>query len=50
MRSKVSLTLIDLLKTHQNPSSDLKLQHAVLGCVRNLAVAPGARKQLIEQG
>ncbi len=50
MENKVSVQLISLLKAHQNPHTDLKLQHAILGAVRNLAVTPSARKQLLEQG
>jgi hypothetical protein len=50
MENKTSVVLISLLKSHQNPHSDLKLQHAVLGSVRNLAVNEAARKQLLEQG
>ena len=50
MENKTSVTLIGLLKQHQNINGDLKLQHALLGTVRNLAVNPAARKQLLEQG
>ena len=51
MENKTSVTLIGLLKQHQNVNGgDLKLQHALLGTVRNLAVNPGARKQLLDQG
>ena len=50
MENKTSAVLIGLLKSHQNSNADLKLQHAVLGSIRNLAVAPAARKQLLEQG
>lgn len=50
MENKTSVTLIGLLKQHQNVNGDLKLQHALLGTVRNLAVNAAARKQLLEQG
>ena len=50
MENKTSNVLIGLLKSHQNPNTDIKLQHALLGSVRNLAVSPSARKQLLEQG
>ncbi len=50
MENETSGVLIALLKSHQNPHTDLKLQHAVLGCVRNLAVNADARRALIEQG
>jgi hypothetical protein len=50
MENKTSNLLISLLKAHQNPNEDLKLQHALLGAVRNLAVSEKARKQLLEQG
>lgn len=50
MENNTSHVLISLLKAHQNPNTDLKLQHALLGSLRNLAVAARARKQLLDQG
>merc|ERR1712079_325123 len=41
--------LIQALKDHQAPLvRDVKLQHAILGALRNLAVAPEGRHILLE--
>jgi len=42
--------MIGLLSQHQNPANDYKLQHAILGALRNLAVTAQARQFLIEKG
>ena len=45
-----SITLIQLLGMRQNSFEHLKLQHALLGALKNLAVAPSSRLILLEQG
>lgn len=44
-------SLIEALKDHQAPLvRDVKLQHAILGALRNLAVAPEGRQILLQNG
>ncbi|TRY64288.1 hypothetical protein TCAL_10250 [Tigriopus californicus] len=50
MNNHTSQILVDLLRSHLNPNADLKLQHAILGAIRNLAVTAKARSCLLEQG
>ena len=45
-----SSTLIQLLGMRQNSFEYLKLQHALLGALKNLAVAPSSRLILLQQG
>ena len=45
-----SCTLIQLLGMRQNSFEYLKLQHALLGALKNLAVAPSSRLILLQQG
>ena len=45
-----STTLIQLLGMRQNSFEHLKVQHALLGALKNLAVAPSSRLILLEQG
>ena len=45
-----SATLIQLLGMRQNSYEYLKLQHALLGALKNLAVAPSSRLILHQQG
>ena len=45
-----SSTLIQLLGIRQNSFEYLKLQHALLGALKNLAVAPSSRLILLQQG
>ena len=42
--------MIRLLSQHQNPANDYKLQHALLGALRNLAVTARDRQHLIDKG
>ena len=45
-----SAELIDVLRRHQNVFTDLKIQSAILGALKNLSVSPKSRKSLLEQG
>jgi hypothetical protein len=47
----VSPALIQVLEDHQSALiRDVKLQHAILGALRNLAVDPVGRPKLLENG
>lgn len=50
MNNNTSKVLIKLLNAHSQSDKDMKLQHALLGALRNLAVTASARKQLLDQG
>merc|ERR1719412_561730 len=45
-----SVKLIQLLGMRQNCFEHLKLQHALLGALKNLVVAPSSRLILLQQG
>ena len=45
-----SAALIRLLGMRQNSFEYLKLQHALLGALKNLSVAPSSRLILLQQG
>jgi hypothetical protein len=42
--------MIQLLSERQNPANDFKLQHGILGALRNFAVTPQARQILLDKG
>ena len=48
--NKESMTLSQVQGNHHPSPGELKLQHAVLGALRNLAVNPVARRQLVAMG
>ena len=42
--------MIRLLSERQNPANDFKLQHAILGALRNFAVTAQVRQILLDKG